>query len=190
MAQEAKNTTVSDFWLGAYVRPIHPEFFRICARRAFRRPAYDAEFWLTDPGHVFTIVSNGSCITEILVRQGTELPKRGLLKRWELRREHDESFQLRGSFFYQVSYQVEQMSHKDYISQEQELRASALKEGVFRIFDDADASAAGPLYGLGKVPFAYALPEPRADAFLLQTFHGFPAERIILKTQTVIDVAR
>jgi hypothetical protein len=138
------------------------------------------------------ILVGRDCITEILAPQGMELPKRGLLKRWQLRREHEEELRLRGRFVYQMSFQVEQMPMAEYLQLEAELRASSLEHGVFRGFAGratAGESSSTMRWQPGEAPFAYALPESRSDAFLLQTFHGFPAEHTILKVQTVVDVS-
>jgi hypothetical protein len=35
--------------------------------------------------------------------------------------------------------------------------------------------------------FSYAVPELRANSLLVHTWHGFPAEATILKTQTLIE---
>jgi len=190
----AKPVALDNLWLGVYVRPIHPEFFTIWAKRIYKRPAYDAEFWLVGPGHLLTVIAGRDCITEALVPQNLQLPTRGLLRRWKIHREHDARLEFRGPLTYQSSFQVEQMPLEEYLAQEMDFLASASKGGVFCMFDKRGTASGvkGPAYARyrpGEAPFAYAMLQPGANAFMLHTFHGFPSERTILKTQTVVDIA-
>ena len=193
MSSGAKPVALENLWLGVYVRPIHPEFFDIWARRVYKRPAYEAEFWLVGPGHLLTVMAGQDCITEILVPQKLLLPTRGLLRRWKIRREHDARLEFRGPLTYQMTFQVEHMLLEEYLEHEMDLLTSSSKGGVFCLFDDSGGpsavkDSAHARHHPGEAPFAYAMLQPCANAFLLHTFHGFPAESTILKTQTVVDI--
>ena len=177
MAARDRQLTVTDLRVSIYLRALHPEFFEIRARRAIEHSALDSEVWLLDGGHVITFVDGPNAITEVLAPRDLELPKRGLARTVDLAGERDHRLETRGPVIYQMAYQVNTESPETYVREAEELLASA-RQG--HLFTEGSPQAAGR-------SFSYAVPEPRGAGLLVHTWHGFPAENTILKTQTLIE---
>jgi len=177
MAARDRQLTVTDLRVSVYLRALHPEFFDIRARRAIEHAALDSEVWLLDGGHVITFVDGPNAITEVLAPRDLELPKRGLARTVDLAGDRDHRLETRGPVVYQMAYQVDAESPETYMREAEELLASA-RQG--HLFAEGVRQAA-------MRPFSYAVPEPRGAGLLVHTWHGFPAESTILKTQTLIE---
>jgi hypothetical protein len=172
-----RQTGVADLRLSLYLRTLHPEFFNIRAKREFSHATFNFEVWLLEVGHVITFVDSGEAIAEVIVPRDAELPRRGLARTLDLVGEHEHRLEARGPVVYHMAYQVNVEGPGTYLREVEELLASA-RQG--HLFTEETREAA-------RRPFSYAVPEPRGRGLLVHTWHGFPAESTILKTQTLIE---
>ncbi|MBE3099480.1 MAG: DUF2617 family protein [Planctomycetes bacterium] len=168
---------VADLRLSLYLRTLHPEFFSIRARRQFSHATFTFEVWLLDVGHVVAFTDSGEAITEVIVPRDVELPRRGLARTLDLVGEHEHRLEARGPIIYHMAYQVDAQDAGTYLREAEELLASA-RQG--HLFNEASPEVA-------RRPFSYAVPEPKGRGLLVHTWHGFPAESTILRTQTLIE---
>lgn len=168
---------VTDLHLSVYLRTLHPEFFTIRAQRAFSHASFKGEVWLLDAGHVIAFVDGPNAVTEVIAPQELALPKRGLARTLDLVSEHEHRLEARGPILYQVAYQVDAQDPNTYLREAEELLAAARQGHLF----------VETPHGTAPRPFSYAVPEPRGRGLLVHTWHGFPAEHTILKTQTLIE---
>jgi len=177
MAGEGRQTAVSDLRLSVYLRALHPEFFEIRARRDVDGLAFTGQMWLIEGGHVVVYVDGPDAVTEVVARKDLELPKRGLARTADLAGDREHRVEARGTLLYQMAYQVDPCSAGRYVREAEELLASARSGHVY---------AEGPSEGRARA-FSYAVPEPKGRGLLVHAWHGFPAERTILRTQTLIE---
>jgi len=177
MDTHSRQVAIADLRLSLFLRPLHPEFFVIRARRTFEQTGFDGCVWLLDSGHVITFIDGPNAITEVMAPRELELPKRGLVRTVDLVGEHEHRLETRGPIVYQMAYQVDNEGPQTYLREAEDLLASA-RQG--HLFAESAQEAA-------KRPFSYAVPEPRGTGLLVHTWHGFPAENTILKTQTLIE---
>jgi len=177
MAAKERQTALSDLRLSVYLRALHPEFFRIRARRDFDGFAFDGQMWLIEGGHVVVFVNGSDAVTEVVAPRDLELPKRGLARAADLAGEREHRVEARGTLLYQMAYQVDACSAGRYMQEAEELLASARSGHLY---------AEGPLRGPARA-FSYAVPEPKGRGLLVHAWHGFPAEHTILRTQTLIE---
>jgi hypothetical protein len=177
MSTSGKQTVVGDLRLCLYLRTLHPEFFTIRGRRVFKHADFEFELWLLEVGHVITFIDGPEVITEVLVPRDLELPKRGLVRTVDLAREQEHRLETRGPILYNMTYQVDTETPGTYLREAEELLASA-RQG--HLFSEEPREVA-------RRPFSYAVPEPQGRGLLVHTWHGFPAEHTILKTQTLIE---
>ena len=188
MAQGERQTAVADLRLSVFLRPLHPEFFTIRSRRALESGAggFQAEVWLLDPGHVISFIAGEQAVTETIAPRELALPKRGLVREIDLAGEREERFETRGPLVYQMAYQVDAAGPETYRREAEELLAGARQTHLFaeNAGDAAGRHGDSPVAGRA---FSYAVPELRAGSLLVHTWHGFPAEATILKTQTLIE---
>lgn len=56
---------------------IHPEFFEIEDRIDVQHNGYDFEAWLLKGSHVFRFEYEGTCVTEVIAPNTSDLPERG-----------------------------------------------------------------------------------------------------------------
>lgn len=188
MAQGERQTAVGDLRLSVFLRPLHPEFFTIRARRALESGAggFQAEVWLLDPGHVISFIEGEQAVTEVIAPRELALPKRGLVRKIDLAGEREERFEARGPLVYQMAYQVDAAGPETYRREAEELLAGARQAHLFAENAGNAAGRHGDSPVAGRA-FSYAVPELRANSLLVHTWHGFPAEATILKTQTLIE---
>jgi hypothetical protein len=175
--EEKHQTVVADLGLRLYLRALHPEFFDIRARRTFGHADFEGEVWLLDVGHVITFVESGEAITEVIAPRELDLPRRGLAKTMDIVGHAEHRLEARGPVVYHMAYQVDTESPATYVREVEELLASA-RQGHLFVEEPLEAA---------KRPFSYAVPEPRGRGLLVHTWHGFPAQHTILKTQTLIE---
>jgi hypothetical protein len=177
MSAHEGQVAVGDLRLRVYLRALHPEFFTIRARRPFQHTAFEGDVWLLDVGHVITFVDGPNAISEVIAPRDLELPTRGLAREMDLAGDREHQLQARGPLIYQMAWQVDAESPGTYLREAEELLASA-RQG--HLFIESPEEAA-------RRPFSYAVPEPRGTGLLVHTWHGFPAQSTILKTQTLIE---
>ena len=161
-------------------RPAHPELFRIWRSFRVRQGEYQAEVWITGLGHLVTVASRGRFATEIVGRDTGVLPARGVVSRFRLKGERDFEKELFEGWKYMVSSQVEVMDEGLYKSVHLDLLRHGAKRGVLVTYDEW---AEGEL-----VPFSLVDHEARHCEFHIHAFHAFPAERTVVKTQSLFEV--
>jgi hypothetical protein len=177
MGLEQRQVLVADLQLRVFLRTLHPEFFTIRGRRSFGHAGVEGEVWLLDVGHVITFIDGAEAITEVLAPRDLDLPKRGLARTLELAGQSEHRLETRGPVVYHMAYQVDAESPATYVKEVEELLTAARQGHLF-------------LEETGEMvqrPFSCALPEPRGHGMLVHTWHGFPTQNTILKTQTLIE---
>lgn len=186
-AAEMMQTRPSDMVMSLYLRPIHPEFFKIFAWRAYEGTGYEAELWITGLSHVLTVRRTAGraaerCVTEVIGPSGMPLPERGRVETLPLVGDSEAQFALRNGFTYRISYQAEQLEDADvFAAIYDDLRNQAHKEGL---------SCEYRVEGVERDvwPLAMTVPSHARGGFLLHAFHVFPDQKTILKTQTLIEI--
>jgi hypothetical protein len=181
-------TKPADMTLSLYLRPIHPEFFRIFNWQSYRSANYEAELWITGLSHVLTVRHTGTgrsaerCVTEVIAPEAMAMPERGRVEHVSLASNQEASYGLRNGFRYQLSAETEQVADDDvFAAIYEDLRNQGHREGLsceFRV-DGFDRSL---------WPLAITVPNHTRGGFLLHAWHVFPDFRSILKTQTLIEV--
>jgi len=181
-------TKPSDMTMSLYLRPIHPEFFRIFAWRSYKAPEYEAELWITGLSHVLTVSCTGNgrtregCVAEIIGPGGIDLPQRGLVESLDLAGNNESRFELRNGFRYSISFETETFSDADlFAAVYDDLRNQGARDGL---------ACEYRIEGVDRTlwPLAMTMPSHARGGFLLHAFHVFPDHRSILKTQTLIEV--
>ncbi len=170
----------SDLTLFLYDRPIHPELFRHFADYRVNQFRYHADIWIVGLGHVVTVTSGTRSLVEVIVGENCVLPTRGVVTRFKMKGERDVDRRTTEGWHYMVSTQVEPMDEPLYKSVHQDLVRHAAKRGWLVNYDHwADGDLA---------PFSYLDHEARDAEFHIHAFHAFPAERTMVKTQTIIEL--
>lgn len=170
----------ADLSLYLYERPLHPELFRHYADYQVKQGRYVAEVWVVGLSHVVTITSGGRTLTEVVARESELLPQRGLITRFKLKGERDHERRCPNGYMYMVSSQVETMEDHLYKSVHHDLVRHAGKRGWFNEFDEWREG--------GMAPFSHIEHEARDAELHVYAYHAFPAERTIIKTQSIFEI--
>ncbi len=172
---------VADLKFVLYRRPLHPELFHIHQSRHLERAAYQADIWVMGLSHVVTVQSNGRCVTEVTTDDVEVLPHNGLVTTFQFRGERDHLENFDDGMRYILSTQVERMNQNLFHASHRDLLAYAASRGILVRFEEWAE-------GENLVPFSFVDFEARDRELHVQSFHAFPLDYTIVKTQSIIEV--
>ena len=169
---------VADLVFQLYGRPLHPELFDILTVRKIQHEDYELRIWITRTGHVITWENEDVLLTEVADAEQA-LPQSRRLLRYHLRGEHTARFPTCHGILYQTSFQVEAVSEEIFLHIHDEILADANQRGILHNFQ--------PNHRLAIAPLGYVVVETRTNCLFVSTFHTFPEENTIVKSQTLIE---
>ncbi len=176
-------TRVADLKFALYHRPLHPELFRIHQSRHLDRGSYHADIWVIGLSHVVTVQSGGRCVTEVTTDDVEMLPQNGLVTSFQFRGERDHQEDFDDGLRYILSTQVERMNQNLFHASHRDLLHYGSNRGILTLFHEWTEVD-------GLVPFSLVDYEARDREFHVQTFHAFPADFTIIKTQSIVEVGQ
>ena len=170
---------VSDLVFQLYGRPLHPEFFDILAARKIQREDYELTVRITRTGHVITWENRDVVLTEVTAAADQLLPDKRRLLSYRLRGEHSGSLSCAHGINYQMSFQVEVVPQEVFLHIHDEILADGGKRGLLHNFQ--------PNHRLSLAPLGLVTAEGKAGCLILTTFHTFPDDHAVVKTQSLIE---
>jgi hypothetical protein len=170
---------VSDLVFKLYGRPLHPELFDIVAERRVRSGDYHLVVRVTRTGHVISWEDRDVHLTEVTAAADQELPEKRRLLSNRLRGERCNGLACAHGVSYQASYQVEVLTPEIYQHVHDEILLDGAKRGLLHNFQ--------PHRRLSLSPLGLVTVEARARCLFLSTFHTFPDEYTVVKTQSLIE---
>jgi hypothetical protein len=178
MSVQILRPPVGDLHFHLYGRPLHPELFEILAERRIRREDYEIVVRITRTGHVISWENADVFLTEVTA--GDEpLPEKRRLLDYRLRNEHNGNVNCAGNITYQMSFQVETLPPEIFLHVHDEILADGGKRGLLHHFR--------PNHRLAVAPLSFISVEARPGCLLCSTFHTFPDEHAVVKTQSLIE---
>jgi len=179
MESPRTNIAVSELVFSLYQRPLHPELFTVHASRQVKTELYEAVIWVTDSSHVVSVFAGDVCLTELINAPEQMLPQRGLIERFQFRGQRSHKCTLSRGLSYMTDFQIEKMSPNLYRQSHTDLERFARNRGVFVSFPE---QAVG-----GLEPFSYIDFETRKNELHIHTFHAYPDQITIIKTQSLFE---
>lgn len=170
---------VADLVFQLYSRPLHPELFEILAVRTVQREDYELTVRITRTGHVISWRNAELHLTEVTAAADQDLPERRRLLHYRLRHEQTNCKDCPGGVRYQMSFQVETLQPEIFLHVHDEILADGARRGLLHSFPSSDRFAVAPL--------GFIQADARAGCLCLSTFHTFPDEHTIVKTQSLIE---
>jgi hypothetical protein len=173
---------VGDVALQVFNRACHPDWF---ATRTFRRVeqlAWEADLRIIEGGHAIIFRSGSIRLTELLSGPETAMPERGRLYHSLVRHERSALLRPGGSIEYQSCFEVDHVEMEIFRNLCEEAALDAPKAGLFHSFRTYNRLAPAPLSLIQITPRAYDLS--------IQSFHTFPDECAIVRTQSLFEVRR
>ncbi|MBL8793472.1 MAG: DUF2617 family protein [Planctomycetia bacterium] len=179
MNAQSLRPRVSDLVIQLYGRPLHPELFDILAVRKVRHGDTQLTVRITRTGHVISWENADVHLTEVTAAADQELPSKRRLFGQKLRGEQCRALPCAHGVHYQMSFQVEVLPPEIFLHIHDEILADGAKQGILHNFQ--------PHHRLSLAPLGYIAVESRADCLFLSSFHTFPDEHTIVKTQSLIE---
>lgn len=167
----------TDLVFQVFGRALHPELFEVHATRAVDRGAYSAVISITTAGHVITWQREGLTLTEVAATASHPLPQKRRLISHRIAGERSDRMECRGGASYQTCFQLESVPPDVFWGFQQELAAEGMKQGLLHRFESGGRMALGAL--------SLITVETRATSLLVQSFHTFPDDHAIVKTQSL-----
>ena len=181
MSHRTKQRRTGGLTLLLYQRTLHPELFQILGSERVSRRAYEAEIWLVEGGHVTTFTAGKNVLTEVVFTGAEEYTDRGLLQKVPCRGEKYHEMQT-ANIRYMISTQEEQLSQTLYDATKHEISTYAARRELMM----AETPAAGEKGATLSVLDI----ERRSHELLVQSFHLFDENLMVLKTQAIIEVVK
>ncbi len=172
---------VADLTFQVFNRAIHPDWFSVRDHRRITRDGWEADIRIIEGGHAITWRSGQSRLSEILAGPETILPEPGLLYHSAVRQERSATLRQGESAEYQTCFDVERIDLEIFRHLCDELTLDARK-GLFHRF--------APTNRLAPAPMSHIHIEARTRGLSVQTFHTFPEERAIVRTQSLFETFR
>jgi hypothetical protein len=170
---------VADLVFQVYGRPLHPELFDILAVRHVRQADFDLIVRITRTGHVVSWENEDVYLTEVTAAADQDLPTRRRLLTARFRSEQCANVRCAHGIHYQASFQVEVLPDDLFAHVHDEILVDGSKRGLLYHF--------GAHNRLALAPLGYVQAECRPGCLFLTSFHTFPGECTIIKTQSLIE---
>ena len=165
-----------------YQKTLHPELFKILTNERVVRRAYEADIWLVEGGHVIMFTAGKHTLTEVIVTNNEPLTDRGLMQSIPCRGEKYHEMTANG-IRYMISTQEEQLTQTLYDANRMEIAAYAQKRELMTAeVPPRDDDSGGSLSVLDI--------ERRSHELLVQSFHLFDENQMVIKTQGIIEVVK
>ena len=160
-------------------RPIHPELIETLASREVRREEYVLTVRITPAGHAISYQAGDTHLTELTAARGQPLPGRGRVWRHRFGGEQSDAFRASPVLAYQMSAQAETLPAELFARVHEELLADGRRRGLLHLLH--------PHHRFGLSPLGFVTADARPGCLVINTFHTFPADCTLLKTQTLIE---
>jgi hypothetical protein len=182
MSNRTKQRRTGGLTLLLYQRTLHPELFKILASEKVDRRAYEADIWLVEGGHVISFTAGKHTLTEVILTTNEPMTDRGLLQTIPCRGEKYHELTTPGNIKYMISTQEEQLTQTLYDATKHEITSYAAKRELM--------SAETPAVGDVGASLSVLDIERRSHELLVQSFHLFDDNQMVIKTQAIIEVLK
>jgi hypothetical protein len=183
MSNRTKQRRSGGLTLLLYQRPLHPELFRILGTEKVVRRAYEADIWLIEGGHVISFTAGKNTLAEVIITNGEPPTDRGLIQTIPCRGEkYHEMTAPGGNIKYMISTQEEQLTQTLYEANKHEVASYAVKRELMTAQTLGTPETGATLSVLDI--------ERRSHELLVQSFHFFDENLMIIKTQAILEVVK
>lgn len=170
---------VAELVFQLYGRPLHPELFDVLAVRQISHADFKLTVRITRTGHVLSWETKGVHLSEVTAAAEDELPRSRALLDYRLRNEQCASLACDHGIRYQASFQVEVLPPDLFVHVHDEIVADGSKRGLLHTFSSHSRISLAPL--------GFVTAEFRPGCLFLSSFHTFPGEHTVIKTQSLIE---
>lgn len=180
MRVDAARPNVTSLVFRLFSRSVHPELLNVCTQASIRQEAYAASLQICDAGHVISFHHNGQTLCELTTSADRPLPQNKQILSRRLRGQRNESVEHDAGILYHVSFQVEKLDPEVFLNLHEELLVDSGRSRVSHQF--------GASSRLAPAPLSVIQTEERINSLLVHTFHTFPDNCAVVKTQSLFEV--
>src|SRR4051794_31095400 len=182
MSNRTKQRRTGGLTLLLYQRTLHPELFKIVSQEQVSRRAYEADIWLVEGGHVISFSAGKNTLCEVIVTNHEPLTDRGLVQQIPCRGEKYHEMVSGGTIRYMISTQEEQLTQTLYDATKHEIASYAQKRELM-VADIPATDNTGATLSVLDI-------ERRSHELLVQSFHLFDENQMVIKTQSILEVIK
>lgn len=170
---------VGDLVFHVYNRPIHPELILRHDEMVIAEEDYSCVVRLHEAGHFIEFRHGDVLISEVMSSCNHPLPKHGLELQHTVRGCRDSELIFDDLLVYQSSFQLERLDAEIFMNFHQELQFDFRRACLAREYPGQGRFAPGPI--------SLVRTEITLDSFLIHTYHTYPENCAVVKTQTLIE---
>lgn len=172
---------VAQLKLEVFESALHPDWFSVRAFRRVTKPLWEADVRLIDGGHAAIFRAGSVRLTECLAGPGTFEPPLDPLFRSAVKREKTATLKPQGLVEYQVCFEAEWIDAELFRHLCDEFTLDATRGGLFYEYPRPGRLSAPAL--------SYIHLEPLPRGLSVQSFHTFPDEHAVVRTQSLFELA-
>ena len=182
MSSSLGRSRVADLSFRLLGRAVHPEFFTTRAHRRVALDGWSADIRIIDGGHAVSWRAGAIRLTEIFAEAALAWPEAEVLLSHPIRHERTAIVEPGSGVEYQTSFEVERLDPEVFTHLCGEMTLDNSRDRLF--YESNQGNRLAPL-AISHLAF-----ESRARGFLIHTFHSFPAELAIVRTQSLFETPR
>ena len=167
--------------ISLFARPLHPELFETSERYEHQGRHYQASVQLTAFGHVVEFCVGDHFITEVLDTKMAVLPRIKRLCLYSTEDTRNLKYTLDGGQTVRICLECEYLAPDIFRRVEQEYWKDAQSANLSHLI--------GSKHEQESLGLSFIRVDPSEEAFGVHTFHLFPDEYAILKTQSLFTIA-
>lgn len=180
MSTQSIRPSIAETSYRLFDRPLHPELFDPVIVGKIRTDRCDASLGICEGGYFFQFNSQGRSIVEVTAPDHQQLSIFGLQKTYFYNEHEEVLHETDVPFLYHFAGEVDIVDFNVFTRVQMELEGDAAKAFLTHRFPAQNRLLPGAM-SLIKV-------EGSARMFSVQTFHTFPEDLAILRTQTLIEL--
>jgi Protein of unknown function DUF2617 len=173
--------SVSDLAFQVFGRSVHPELFTVYDSRTFVTDGYVADVRICEAGHVASFRVGDGTVTEVAATRGQPLPRNLRSFSQRLSGSRTRSLRFDSGIRYEVSYHIERLEPELFLNVHQELLMDLGRVELAHRFPSGNRFAPDPL--------SLIRADAQADGLLLHSYHTFPENCAVLKSQSLFELA-
>ncbi|SFH87026.1 DUF2617 family protein [Planctomicrobium piriforme] len=181
MATKSIRPSIAETSYRYFDRPLHPELFSPAITGRVRTQRYDMTFGICQGGHYLQMHSHGHAIVEVTAPESQVLSTYGLQQTYFFSGQEELVLESKKPFGYHFAGQVDAVDFAVFTRVQMELEIEASRAFLSYQFPATHRLLPGPL-SLAQV-------EGNDRSLTVNTFHTFPDDLAVLRTQTLFEFA-
>jgi hypothetical protein len=180
MGVSSSRARVADLAFQVFNRALHPDWFSTRVYRRIPQERWEADVRIIEGGHAVIFGTGSIRLTEVLAGPETTLPEPGLVFHSGIRSERSTSLHPGGIVEYLTCFEVERVEPEVFRHLCEEMIADGSRHSLLHRFGSSNRLAPPPL--------SHVCIEARVKGLSVQSFHTFPDEHAIVRSQSLYEL--